>query len=157
MNRLLSVCELLVIALLVMIGSGCGVQEARNDARAAIEEGNSKFAELYARGDAAAIAALYTEDAIVFPPGSDMVKGRQAITEFWGATKESGVTSVTLSTVDVGESGDLAYEVGTAVLTIEQDGQGPVEAAAKYVVVWKRQSDGSWQLHRDIWNDLPSR
>ena len=22
----------------------------------------------------------------------------------------------------------------------------------KYVVVWKKQEDGSWKLHRDIWN-----
>ena len=25
----------------------------------------------------------------------------------------------------------------------------------KYVVVWRRQKDGTWKLHRDIWNAIP--
>jgi uncharacterized protein (TIGR02246 family) len=145
-----------IVLLLAAAYSGCTYEEAGGRARAAIETGNARFSELYGRGDVTAIAALYTEDAIVFPPGADMAKGRQAIEEFWRATRDSGVTSVTLTTVDVGESGDLAYEVGTALLTIQPEAQEPAMASAKYVVVWKRQTDGSWQLHRDIWNDLPA-
>ena len=29
--------------------------------------------------------------------------------------------------------------------------------SGKYVVVWKKQDDGNWRLHVDIWNsDLPA-
>jgi hypothetical protein len=34
-------------------------------------------------GDIASVAALYTEDAVVLPPGADMVEGRSAIQAFW--------------------------------------------------------------------------
>ena len=129
--------------------------DAVREARASIEKANAAFSEAFERGDLAALAALYTHDAIVFPPGGEMVKGRQAIEEFWKATRESGVRSAMLTTVDVGESGDLAHEVGTVLLTIQPEGKEPATVSAKYVVVWKRQTDGSWQLHRDIWNDLP--
>ncbi len=129
-----------------------GVREAR----AAIEAANAKFSEALERGDAKALAAMYTPDAIVFPPESEMVKGREAIEEFWKATRASGVKSASLTTLDVGWSGDIAYETGKVALTVQPEGKEPTTVAAKYVVVWKRQADGSWKLHRDIWNSVPA-
>jgi uncharacterized protein (TIGR02246 family) len=146
-----------VFLLLFATCSGCKSHESgQSNARAEIEKGNAKFSEAFEQGNAEAIALLYTQDAIVFPPGSEMVKGREAIGGFWRTTRESGVKSAKLTTLDVGESGDLAYEVGTVLLTIQPEGKESTTASAKYLVVWKRQKDGSWQLHRDIWNDVPS-
>jgi ketosteroid isomerase-like protein len=56
----------------------------------------------------------------------------------------------------VGRSGVVADEVGTVSLTIQSAGQESSTAVAKYVVVWKRQADGYWKLHRDIRNNLPA-
>jgi len=126
------------------------------EARAGIEAANAKFSKAFETGDADVLATLYTADAIAFPPDHEMVKGRKAIGEFWKATQQSGVKSAVLTTVDVGRSGDVAYEVGTVLLTIQPQDKAATTASAKYVVVWKRQADGSWQLHRDIWNSLPA-
>jgi uncharacterized protein (TIGR02246 family) len=126
------------------------------EAKAAIEAANAKFGEAYGKGDTTAVAALYTEDAMALPPGHDSVKGRKAIGEFWAQTRKDGVKGVKLETLDVGAAGDMAYETGMATLTIEAEGKPPATAKAKYVVVWKRQGDGGWQLHRDIWNDMPA-
>jgi uncharacterized protein (TIGR02246 family) len=126
-----------------------------SEAKAGIEAANAKFSAAFERGDAAGVAALYTQDAMLFPPDSEIVKGRQAIGDFWQATHKSGVKSAKLTTLDVGTSGDVAYEVGTVLLAIQPEGKPAATASAKYVVVWKRQADGSWQLHRDIWNNLP--
>jgi uncharacterized protein (TIGR02246 family) len=126
------------------------------EARTAIEAANSRFSDAFARGDIQAVASMYTSDAILFPPDSDVVRGNQAIGEFWKATRDSGVRSAALTTDDVGRSGDLAYESGKVSLTIQPEGKEATNAVAKYVVVWKRESDGAWKLHRDIWNDLPA-
>ena len=125
-------------------------------ARKAIEAANAKFSKAFARGDAKALAARYTSDAIVFPPGSDMIRGNEAIGKFWKATRGGGVQGASLTTIDVGRNGDVAYEVGKVTLTIQPRGKKPTTEAAKYVVVWKQQVDGSWKLHRDIWNGLPA-
>lgn len=157
MNRTKSVGMSTAVILLVSVV--CARSEPKGgakEARSSIEAANAKFGETFERGDAAGVAAFYTTDAIVFPPDSQMVKGRQAITEFWQATMKSGVKGAKLTTIDVGRSGDVAYETGTVVLTIQPEGKAATTASAKYLVVWKRQSDGSWQLHRDIWNDLPA-
>jgi uncharacterized protein (TIGR02246 family) len=125
------------------------------DARAAIEKANAAFSQAFEKGDAKALAAMYTADAIVFPPDQEMVKGNEAIGGFWKATHDGGVESAVLTTADVGRSGDVAYEVGVVSLTIRPEGKPAAKVSAKYVVVWKREH-GAWKLHRDIWNSLPA-
>ena len=133
-----------------------GDDQSVREAQAAIEAANAKFSEAFARGDAKALSAMYTSDAIAFPPDSEMIRGNGAIGEFWKATRDGGVQSAALTTIDVDRTGDVAYEVGKGSLTIQSAGKEPTTAMAKYVVVWKRQVDGSWKLHRDIWNSLPA-
>jgi uncharacterized protein (TIGR02246 family) len=134
-----------------------GEDESAREARAAIEAANAKFSEAFARGDAKALAAMYTADAIAFPPDSEMIQGNEAIGEFWKATRNGGAQSAALTTLDVGRSGDVAYETGKVALTVQPAGKEATTVTAKYVVVWKRQADGSWKLHRDIWNSVPAK
>jgi uncharacterized protein (TIGR02246 family) len=151
----------IVLSALIAISSSASAgskanDEGLRDARAAIEAANAKFSEAFARGDAKALSAMYTSDAIALPPDSEMIHGNGAIGEFWKATRDGGVQSAVLTTIDVGRNGDVAYEVGKVSLTIHPAENEPTTAMAKYVVVWKRQADGSWKLHRDIWNSLPA-
>ena len=127
-----------------------------SDVRAAIEQAGGRFADAYARGDAKAVATFYTEDAIAFPPGGELVKGRPAIQQMWQSTMDSGVKSLAFTVVDVGASGDLVHETGIAKMNIQEQGKDATTASVKYLVVWKRQGD-DWKLHRDIWNDLPAK
>ena len=150
-----------VFVLIVASSSTAYAASKRSDegvraAKVAIEAANAKFSEAFARGDTKALSAMYTSDAIAFPPDSEMIRGNEAIGEFWKATRESGVRGAALTTVEVSRSGDVAYEVGKVSLTIQPAGKEPTTAMAKYVVIWKRQADGSWKLHRDIWNSLPA-
>lgn len=61
-----------------MSSTGCGgsaeTNEGVGEARAAIEAANTKFGEAFARGDANALAAMCTSDAIVCPSDSEMVR-----------------------------------------------------------------------------------
>ena len=124
--------------------------------RSAIEKQAVAFSEAFSRADFKALASMYAEDAIVFPPDSPMVEGRTAIEGFWQSARASGIQSVSLTVVDVKASGELAVEVGKAILDIKLPNQPPVAQHVKYVVVWRRAKDGSWTLLRDIWNGLPS-
>lgn len=134
-----------------------GKKDDGGDVRKAIEAANAKFSAAFAKGDAKTIAEMYARDAVVFPPDTEMVRGTAAIAAFWAATMQSGVKGAALTTVDVGVSGDLAYETGKVVLTIQPEGAAEATTAtAKYVVVWKKQADGAWKLQLDIWNSLPA-
>jgi uncharacterized protein (TIGR02246 family) len=136
--------------------SGFAPAATADPVRAAIEKQNAAFSAAFARGDVAAVAAAYSDDAIAFPPDADMVRGRAAIHALWQGLRDAGAKSLSLSTVDVHSSGGLAAETGTAVLKIQPPGGAEQSQSVKYVVVWKRQADGSWKLFRDIWNAMPA-
>ena len=54
--------------------------------------------------------------------------------------------------IEVARSGDLAYEIGTFDLSLaDQDGK-TAAMRGKYVVVWKKQSNGEWKATADIFN-----
>jgi uncharacterized protein (TIGR02246 family) len=117
-----------------------------------IRDNNARFVEAYNRGDVAAVAALYTDDAVLLPPNLEMLRGREAIQQFWAGTRQMGVREAALETVQVEDSGDMACEIGAYTLKIQPEGGQATTDRGKYVVVWKRQGDGSWKLAVDIWN-----
>ncbi len=126
--------------------------------RQAIEEANVKFGEAVRMADAAALASLYTDDARLLPPNSEMIVGRDSIEAFWGGGLQMGIQNAILITVDVLGMGDVVCEIGKYNLTIQPDGQDAFEDSGKYLVIWKKAADGTWKLHVDIWNtSLPAQ
>jgi len=121
------------------------------EVRKAIEKANLKFGEGVRQGDAVAVAALYTDDAILLPPNSEMIRGRQGIEKFWRAAIQMGVKDAVLTTMELSGSGDIIHEIGNYTLKIHPEGQQPIEDKGKYIVIWKHTASG-WKLHRDIWN-----
>src|SRR5436305_13097068 len=65
-----------------------------------IQQLNGEWMAAFNKGDAAAVTALYAEDAYVLPAGADMVKGRKAIQAFWAHAAEQ-LGDAKLTTVDV--------------------------------------------------------
>ena len=100
-----------------------GVQGTRQE----IEQRVREFEAAFNRRDAAALAAMYTEDARLLPPGSEMVSGRSAIQEFWQGAFDMGVSGGELRPQQIEARDDLAYEMS-------------------------RQTGGAWQMAVDIWN-----
>ena len=118
------------------------------DVHEAIVAADQAFITTFNRGDAAGLAALYTENAQFLPPNSDFVKGRQAIQAAFQAFMDMGVKAVKLETLEVEGYGDTASEVGRYILENE-DGQ--VLDQGKFLVIWKQEA-GQWKLHRDMIN-----
>ena len=136
--------RLALITSLVMI-----VAPAFSQDKGEIQKLNDQFSAAFNKGDAATLAAMYAEDAVVLPAGSPMVRGRDAIQAFWkqGAEQLGGMQ---LTTVDIQPLGsEAAREIGTFVLMTK--GQSPQTLEGKYVVVWRR-IGGAWKLGTDIWN-----
>lgn len=131
-----------------------GRPEADRDV-AAIGELGRRFSAAYVRGDAAAMAALYTPDAVVFPGGSEMIAGREAIERYWTLAPGSRVTHHRATPTEIRVEGDMAYDYGVYEISGERDGEAWGPAHGKYVIVWRRGPAGEWRMHLDIWNRSP--
>lgn len=99
-------------------------------------------------GDADRLGDLYTEDATLMPPGSEMVSGRDDVASFWMGLSDVGVARVDIDTVEVEIDDETANRVGVATL---YDADGGDVDDVKFVEVWTREG-GDWRIHRDIWN-----
>lgn len=124
--------------------------------RQEIDQRVAEFVATFNRGDMAALAALYTEDATLMPPDSGIVTGRQEIQRFWQGVQDAGFRRAAFHTQQVEASGDLAAEVATAELFAESGDGAASTLPVKYVVVWRRGTDGQWRMAVDIWNSRPA-
>jgi len=129
-----------------------GERNAMTTARDSIEAILKTFSKSLDGGDAAGVAAHYTDDAALLPPDAARVDGREGIQGAWQALIDADVRDVVLTTEEVDVFGDVANEVGIITATAPSEDGGRVQLAGKYVAVWKRGGDGTWRLHRDIWN-----
>ncbi|WP_347158063.1 YybH family protein [Pontibacter chitinilyticus] len=124
------------------------------DIGAEIRAMNDKFVTAFKKGDAKNVANLYTEDGMLLPTGSDIVRGRKGIQHFWQAIMDMGVKQVKLETVEAEYQGNTGIELGKYTIIVENE---QILDRGKYIVIWKRE-DGQLKLQKDIWNsNLPTQ
>ena len=120
--------------------------------RKSIEEACAKYSEAIREGNLAGVVDAYTVDATLVPPDGEILKGKPAIEELYKKFFQMGMKDIAFTTIEVGGSGDTAYEIGKTKVRIQPEGQAAMIDSTKYLVIWKRQTDGTWKVHVDIWN-----
>lgn len=114
-----------------------------------IEATNRRMEEAFRRNDMSAVARFYADDATMFYSRGQKVHGREAIDRYWTGIKEP--KDWKLQVVEIGGDRETIYQVGKSTLT-----SGPVGKQGTYVcdfvLIWKRQTDGTYKIHVDIYN-----
>lgn len=150
---MLSRAPFTVVALALALAPPAEAQETQSDS-AAILEASRQFSAAYMRGDAAALAALYATDAVIFPERSEAITGQEAIRRYWTPRKGGRVTRHQLIPTRVVVDGNHAYDYGTFEIAGERDGKAWGPFRGKYLVVWRREPAG-WRMQLDMWNSGP--
>lgn len=133
-------------------GAGSRAASEEAQARGAIAAANDEFARALERGDARALAALFAEDGQLIPASQrGFVSGRPEI-EAYQARRLQGrrYLEVAITTAELGVSGDLAWETGTSRVKLQQGEGAPVTLTGRYLVVWKRGTDGRWRIRAEL-------
>ena len=121
-----------------------------------LEEGWSRAAEALKKRDAAAIAALFTEDATLIDPSMSTVSGRANLeTTYRDIFSSTTFLDMTHEQNELTVSGDLAVESGLYTQTTRDPGKAPTSSTARYLMVWKY-VDGRWLVLRDATIPLPT-
>ena len=115
---------------------------------------NVAWGDYYSRDDAAGLAALYTENAVLMTPQGD-VTGKAAIRQYFERlfqqrTDSILATNTATETLDV--AGNRAYEAGTVIFTV-----GPRSAPGdsrehkvRYMTFWQQEVDGRWLIRYSL-------
>ncbi len=109
--------------------------------REEIEALNKGFSRDLANQDVESLVARYTDDAQFLFAGSPILRGREAVETIMREWVADGPVNVRFESRDVMADGSLAIDVGLIV--------GPSGPTAKYVVVYRRQPDGSLRIAID--------
>ncbi len=103
-------------------------------------------------GDAAAVAATLTDDAIDMGPYEPAVEGKEAIQVSYETMFKEYTVKIGLTALETQVLGDWGYDRGTYTITLTPKTGKPIEDTGKYLDVLKRLPDGSWKVSRSIYN-----
>jgi uncharacterized protein (TIGR02246 family) len=130
------------------------IQQARAADEAAIRSAVAAWSQASAAKDLDKAMSYYTDDAVQMSPKSPAVKGKENVRKNWApmlAEPGPGLTFQSTA-IEVARSGEFAYETGTYdYVTTDKKGKTSDEKG-KYVIMWKKQTDGSWKAAIDIDN-----
>jgi uncharacterized protein (TIGR02246 family) len=114
---------------------------------------NVAWGDFYGRGDAAGIASLYTDDAILMEPSGD-VKGRTAIQQHFARLfreRPDSIVRINTASETVDVAGNRAYEAGTIIFTVAPRTGGPaVDRTVRYMTFWQQDAEGRWRIRSSL-------
>lgn len=148
---------------LLLLASGCKqqpgadspAQSADNHAKdeQAVRDTDTQWAKTAGTHDVDGTVAYYTDDAVLMPPNGPKVTGKQAIRAAWVTLAAPDVVLTwSPAKVDVSQSGDLAYIVGTYEDSFKDAKGKPAKDRGKTLEVFRKQTDGSWKVVADMYS-----
>jgi ketosteroid isomerase-like protein len=122
---------------------------------AAVRAADDLWVQAFRDNDDATLVALYSDEAVIMPPNEPAVEGRAAIQAYHEADLVT-VMEYSESIVEIDGRDGLAYIRGTSSMVGRAKDGEPVIESDKFLVIFRKQADGSWLITHEIWNsDLP--
>ena len=125
-----------------------------------IDEPYHRFAAAYTTLDAERVAEIYTEDALMLPPGGDILRGRSAIRKqyddgFDEDRRRGHTRRITFELVDRIVSGDVRNDYGYYTIIGRSASGHESKHRGKFAKVWQRGRDGVWRIRSDSYSSAP--
>lgn len=157
-----SILGLYIAVLLVTAIPGCSspqvdpevAERQRREAdRKAIEDLVAREAEAVENGDLELLTRVFADDATLMPPNHISVSGVPSI-RAWAESEFDGlaIERYDYRTEELTLAGNWAFERWTVTMTGERGDEQRVSERFKGLHIFHRQQDGTWRIHRDIWN-----
>lgn len=99
----------------------------------------------YAAKNPTAMAALYADDGVLVSPAGPIVKGRDALVEYYKKRFASGALGHHINVREVHVQGNGGYSIATFSVTVPQESGKLREEQGSIVAVYQRDPDG-WHM-----------
>jgi uncharacterized protein (TIGR02246 family) len=140
-----------ILLLLILAGCQRGADESDVDALNRLQK---QVDSAIIAGDTERYLTLITNDAVLMPPNGPAINGRDAIGS-WNRAMSSQFRIQDYASRDdeIVVAGDWAFRRATADWTLTPTAGGPpIRDVVKFMIIYRRQQDGSWKVARDIWS-----
>ena len=143
-----------VVAMFVMALAFARSQAASTRDEETIRDLDKAWSQAAESKDAAKCASYYSDTASAMPFNGPIVTGHVKIQELWTELMAKPGFSLHFAPtkIEVAKAKDIAYDVGTFELKLNDAQGAPLTIPGKYVVVWKKQKRGNWKAEYDIFN-----
>ena len=103
--------------------------------------------------DVAHFLALFDSDPVLMPPDGPPIVGKAALRSWFLRLTDGQSIDLDFSVDEIKVTSEWAFERFSFRRTVTPAGGGePITVRGKGNHVFRRQSDGSWKIARDIWN-----
>ena len=113
-----------------------------------VEAANRAMESAFNRGDLLQVARFYADDATIMGPRGERLQGRERLDSYWTSIRDP--LSWKLDVLEVGGSKDEPWQLGRSTLITGKPGQTR-SSITDFIVLWRRQSDGSLKIHIDMY------
>jgi uncharacterized protein (TIGR02246 family) len=132
-------------------------EEAR--IKAVVEDRYKEWLAAANKKDAAALTNLYDENAVLLPKQEEPAIGKAAIGEYYKklvADPQFVPFTLTLNWNSFHLVGDIAIATALFEGDVTRNGK-PIHFRGKNLLVWKKQTDGSWKIFRYMFDEIPAK
>lgn len=143
---------LLILSLTGVVG---GCRRARVDADVdSLNRLQKQVDSTIISGDTERYLTFLADDAVLMPPNAPAVSGNQAI-RLWhqAISRQFRIQKYAATDDEVIVSGNWALRRASMDWTLMPAAGGkPIRDLGKFIILYRREPDGSWKVARDIWN-----
>ena len=147
LSRLLSLlCSVVIFAV-------AAISVARADPAADVTAAYAAWDAAFNSGNAKSVCALYTDNAILLPPTHDVIKGPDAVDNFFAGILGMGAQGHKLELIEASGDGNIVY--GTAKWSATgKDSAGKAQTWTSTITttIFEKQANGSLKLKVHTFN-----
>lgn len=136
---------------LALIAAFClaAVMPAYAQDKAEFQKIADQWIDAFNKGDISKVSQMYTDDAVLLPPGAETVRGKDAILAYW--TKEAErIGDLKVTVTDLKPLGPGSVHV-IFTSTLKTKGQQPQEVPGKGATLAQKAGD-DWRIATHVWN-----
>jgi len=149
----------LIIVLLIVIGqktkANTFITSGGDSSRVklALRQVNEAYGNAFIKGDSSIFLNCYAPDACILPANSSAICGEAGLLAFYKFGYKTGVRNIVFMSLGLyGLTDQYVTEQGNYEMF---DGNNTSLGKGKFLVIWKKTSDG-WRMYRDMFNsDAP--
>ena len=102
------------------------------------------------------ILKFYAPEAAFLQPNGERITGPAALRSLFQNIMATFTSDLILHSRNLEASGDLAYDSGDFEESLTNVATGAkISSKGSYVVIYKRQPDGSWKIVQHVWTGTP--